>query len=281
MQCIFCGKPTTSREPIEHIVEEGLVGDVEFECRCSDGTVKMQKLVLDEGEVCGACNRPPNLAVLGEYVQKQLGYLKVLLNSVGTKSGKAPTATAPGFYSSRTDDEVFSVFNAERKVVHAPDGTDVYPARPGRAKAIELTRFEVHGDTADISFRQQMNLNKRFVRGLHKIAFELLCKQLGADHVLDRRYDPIRAYVLRGVGNRVFGVRRTNPIGPETRLGIQMIPLPRWESWLCVLDIGVSFSIDLSPENRMAQLLADPQVDDSELVMRWDNQTERERAALS
>jgi hypothetical protein len=80
VRCIYCGVPTTSAEPVEHIALEGLVGDQTFNETLGDGTAtRPVRLQLENGEVCGSCNR--QLSPLDSYVQKQFGFLKVYWES--------------------------------------------------------------------------------------------------------------------------------------------------------------------------------------------------------
>jgi hypothetical protein len=214
MKCrIFCKNPTDA-EPIEHIVAEGLIGHQQFQV-AGYGLQPERELylVLEEDQVCGACNRGP-LAALDEYLQKQFGFLKVLWNPKGTKSGKPAKAERPGLYAIHRPDGPLIAINAEAKKVFAGDGVVIQPSK-GHPESVRLESLDVNGRLASISFSQPMRMNKRFIRGLHKIAFELLCLQQGWEYVVDSRFDPIREYIIHGKGNRGI-VFSNDPVGtPE------------------------------------------------------------------
>jgi hypothetical protein len=42
----------------------------------------------------------------------------------------------------------------------------------------------------------------KFVRGITKMAFELLAFRVGVDTVMGNEYDPVRDFVMRGIGRR-------------------------------------------------------------------------------
>jgi hypothetical protein len=283
VRCIFCKRPTTEAEPVEHIIDEGYVGDREFQIDGSDGSQVVSRLVLTNGEVCGpilgrkdSCNS--RLGRLGAYAQDQLGLFKVFLNPKGTKSGNPARFERPGLYAFNDGGHVHLVLNQERRSVTAPDGFMVRPVED-HPRSIRSPRFEVDGHVASAGFDFGINLNKKVVRWVHKVAFELLCQQLGAAHVLQAVYDPLRTYVLHGTGSRAFGVEPTAPIDNSTGTRTSLRSSPG--GWICTLDLGIVFVIDLSAENWMSRLVGEPELADSGLLVRWDNQTERERRAAT
>ena len=276
MKCILCKEPTTSSEPEEHIIEEGFVGHVEFVIESSGGSVSTDHLTLRNGEVCGRCNNA--VAPLGEHLQKQLGVYKVLFNSIGTKSGKSAKFERPGFYMYREGDHVHMVINAEPHPITAPDGHVVQPAKD-HPEGIRSTGFEHEGDLARTGFNQPMRFNKKFSRALHKIAFELLCHQEGRNHVLDSRYDPLREYVLRGRGSRAIAMATKAEIGPHVQPKIHLVAVPERDAWICELGLGMTFIVDLSPDNFVAQA-ADPEMlERAGMRLWWDDQARRASAA--
>ena len=92
-------------------------------------------------------------------------------------------------------------------------------------------------------------MNKRFMRALHKIAFELLCFQKGAPLVLEPGYDPLRRYILLGRGNREMVLTRSAEVGgwEQPHFGLQHEPA--WPGWLGIIRLASTFYIDLTPDN--------------------------------
>lgn len=276
MKCILCKEPTTPSEPEEHIVEEGFIGHVEFLIESSGGLVSTDHLTLRNGEVCGRCNNA--VAPLGEHLQKQLGVYKVLFNAIGTKSGKSAKFERPGFYMYREGGHVHMVINGEPHSITAPDGHVVQPAK-NHPEGIQSTGFEHEGGLARTGFNQPMRFNKKFSRALHKIAFELLCHRLGRNHVLDSRYDPLREYVLRGRGSRAIAMATKAEIGPHVQPKIHLVAVPERDAWICELGLGMTFIVDLSPDNFVAQA-ADPEMlERAGMRLWWDDQARRTSAA--
>lgn len=246
MNCIFCGN-TTHREPPEHIVPEGLVGHQPFEITSDSVTVEPRRpLLLDNDEVCRCCNN--SLGKLDQYLQEQLGFLRTYWNPIGTKSGKPATAHRPGMYAVRRSDGPHIALNMEDHVILTPDGVRVGPATT-QELAVRVKDFKVDDRIATLTIQQPVRMNKRFIRALHKIAFELLCFQKGAELVLDPVYDPIRRYILLGRGNREMVLTQSAEVGgwDGPHFGLQYDP--SWPGWLAIIRLASTFYIDLSPEN--------------------------------
>jgi len=89
----------------------------------------------------------------------------------------------------------------EQHAVVTDDGVRIAPASRDEM-AVRVTDFRVNGRIASMKIHQPTRMNKRFVRALHKIGFELLCLNRGAEFVLSKRFDPLRSYILRGQGSR-------------------------------------------------------------------------------
>src|SRR5207249_10912353 len=95
--CMFC-RAVTHREPVEHIVPEGLVSHQPFQVNFGSIIAEPRKfLVLDQDEVCRRCNH--KLGHLDGYLQDQLGFLRTYWNDVGTKSGRPVSASRPGMFA--------------------------------------------------------------------------------------------------------------------------------------------------------------------------------------
>ncbi len=241
MTCIFCGIPTNS-EATEHIVPEGLVGHQPFEIKFGSVIADPKHLlVLNHDEVCRRCNH--RLGQLDQYLQEQFGFLRTYWNPIGTKSGKPATARRPGMYAERRADGPHVALNMESHAIVTPEGVRVPPA--GKQElSVRVKDFLVNGRIATLTIQQPVRMNKRFVRALHKIAFELLCFQKGAELVLDPVYDPIRNYILSGRGNREMVLTRSWE-SPHFGLSFDAT----WPGWLGIIRLASTFYIDLSPKN--------------------------------
>ena len=246
MNCIFCGTKT-HREPREHIVPEGLVGHQPFEIKFGSVIADPKRLlVLDHDEVCRHCNH--RLGALDQYLQEQLGFLRTYWNPVGTKSGKAATAHRPGMYAENRSDGPHIALNMEDHAIVTPDGVRVGPAG-SQELAVRVKDFKVNGRIATLTIQQPVRMNKRFMRALHKIAFELLCFQKSAELVLDPAYDPLRRYILLGRGNREMVLTQSAEAGGWERPHFGLRHDPAWPGWLGILRLGSTVFIDLTPEN--------------------------------
>ncbi len=244
MKCIFCFTET-HREPLEHIAPEGLVGHQPFKVT-SGSTLTERYLVLDRDEVCRQCNHKNG--ALDKYLQDQFGLLRTYWNPIGTKTGKAVTAIRPGMFAEHRSDGPHLHINAEKHSVSTPDGVMIQPAGT-REMAVRLKGFKVEGQLATAEIEQPVRMNKRFVRALHKIGFELLCLQNGAEFVLDRKFNPLREYILHGRGSRDICIECSAPVGAWEQPQFNLRHDPSWPGWLAVLTLGMTFFVDLSPAN--------------------------------
>lgn len=247
-RCIFCLQLSGPSEPVEHIVPEGLIGEQDFCERIGNIIVsRRQRLVLDNGEVCGSCNRRLGQQ-LDSHLITQFGLFRTFWNPVGTKSAKPATAARPGMYAERRRSGPHIMLNAESHPIITPEGLTVPPAG-GQPMAIHCTDFRREGRYATVCFTMPIRLNKRFVRGLHKIAFELLCLQKGRATVLDSSYDALRNYILRGKGSREIVFTTCADVGEWEKPHFFLDRQLGWPGYLVALVLGMSFYIDLSPAN--------------------------------
>lgn len=268
MKCIFC-LSETYREPIEHIAPEGLVGHQPFQVTYGSIIAEPRKyLVLDNDEVCRRCNN--KLGKLDENLQNQLGFLRTYWNPVGTKSGKATTAQRPGMFAERRSDGPHIHVNAENYDVRTLDGVHIQPAGT-HEMAVRVKDFKIEGTLARVTIEQPVRMNKRFVRALHKIGFELLCLQNGAEFVLDQKYDPLREYILHGRGNREILMTRSSPEGSWEKSLFNLRHDPSWPGWLAIIRLGGDFFVDLSPANDffLRADLAELKAND---IVKWSDQ---------
>lgn len=246
MTCIFC-RAATNREATEHIVPEGLVGHQPFEIKFGSVIADPKRLLLlDHDEVCRRCNH--RLGTLDHYLQAQLGFLRTYWNPIGTKSGKVATAQRPGMYAERRSGGPHIALNLEDHAIVTADGVRIPPA--GKEElAVRVKDFKVNGRIATLTIQQPVRMNKKFVRALHKIAFELLCFQKGPELVLESMYDPIRDYVLLGRGNREIVLTRSAEAGAWENPHFGLTYDPAWPGWLGIIRLASTFYIDLSPAN--------------------------------
>ncbi len=246
--CILCRKPT-SDEPEEHIVPESLIGDLQF--NFGDVRPKDARLVLSNDEVCERCNIDVT-SRLDEHLQKQLAVVKPFLNRVGTKRGRSATTILPGYYARGGTTGPQLLFNATGAAINYRE-VSIPPSELQR-KGVESS-FDP--EAAAIHLRYSMKFTKRFLRGLHKIAFELLCKHKGADYVLHERFDGLREYVLRGKGTRWIATQRGNIASPEMFVPkLRLEPFLNDDNWIAGINLGGWYVVDLCPESDAMRGLA-------------------------
>jgi hypothetical protein len=91
-------------------------------------------------------------------------------------------------------------FNMSGKSVEAHDGT--IAGRYGKSpRNIEAT-FERIGDEAHIEYSVNVGGGIQFRQGIYKIALSLAAYYLGSDMVTGAYFDPIRNFVVQGIGDR-------------------------------------------------------------------------------
>jgi hypothetical protein len=133
-----------------------------------------------------------------------------------------------------------------------PDGVRVAPFR-GRQRDVRATlgSLDAAGETpVTFSFNNGYD-NPKFVRGIHKIAFELLAFYEGSESVMIPEYDPVREFVRFGIGKRHV-LMSLNP-GAQ----IEIVPLrnPRGGRAMAFCVVGLSFTVDLTHGQESMPLL--------------------------
>lgn len=226
--CIFC-RAVTHDEPEEHIAAEGLIGEPLFDVTYHSIATPTRKLILHNDEVCGPCNT--RLGRLDSYLIDQCGFLRTLWNRTGTKAGRSVTAERPGMFSRRNRTGPELVLNATNRPVMTSDGHKIMPAA-SQPLAVKVGSFRIQGSIAELVVQQPMHLNKRFMRAIHKIAFELLCFQEGPAFVLGSEFDPLRTYILLGKGSRTSIMTTSAPVGGWEAPLFQLQREPGWPGWL-------------------------------------------------
>lgn len=181
--CIWC-RGTNLPSSVEHIIPEPL--------GCPEG------FVLSDGEVCRSCNN--GLAHLDQAVAEDFDFLSYMAG-VPRKKGRPPEIRSRGnVVGTRGLAGKEISINMERHSVKAHDGSRLAPfGRSGRN--INAT-FEHDGRIAKSSFSVSIGQDPKFVRGIVKIAFSSLAHFLGAATVLVENFDPVRAFVREGKGER-------------------------------------------------------------------------------
>lgn len=248
---------------------QGLVGHQPFQVSFGSIIADPRKyLVLDHDEVCRRCNH--KLGGLDDYLQDQLGFLRTYFNPVGTKSGQPVSAARKGMFAVRKADGPHVSLNMENVAVVTPDGARIGPAGTDEM-AVRVIDFKVEGRMAEMTIRQPTRMNKRFVRALHKIGFELLCLNRGPDFVLNKKFDPLREYILHGRGSREMVMTCSAEEGSWEEPHFALRHDPTWPGWLAVIRLGATFYIDLSPANEFFAK-ADVAQLEANNMMKWSDQ---------
>lgn len=148
--------------------------------------------------VCRKCNN--GLAHLDKAVADEFDFL-AFMAGVPRKRGKSPLIGSRGnVLASMESTGPTYTFNMENYPVRAHDGSTLAPFR-GSQRNIRA-RFSSEGSVATVAFDVPFGANPKFVRGLTKIAFSSLAYFLGAPVARDSAFNPVRRFVLNGVGDR-------------------------------------------------------------------------------
>ena len=151
-------------------------------------------------------------------------------------------------FAQRKADGPHVSLNMEPHTVVTADGARIAPPSDDEM-AVRVTDLKVEGRAVKMTIHQPTRMNKRFMRALHKIGFELLCLNRGVDVVLDKKFDPLRSYILHGQGSRDMVLTTSAEVGSWERPLFGLRHDPRWPGWLAVIRLGAMFYVDLSPGN--------------------------------
>lgn len=182
--CVWCLKE--GRKSKEHIVPEVL--------GCPTG------FVLNRGEVCADCNSTV-LSSLDGVLGESFDFLRVWARVPGKKQ-KPPRMTGrTNLRASVTRrGHVDLHLNLEQHAVQT-DAFGAIPPASGSHRDVAGS-FERIGALA----RTQMNFtiggHPDFSRAIHKVAFEWLVRLTSWEQALESRFNPVREYVVRGLGQR-------------------------------------------------------------------------------
>lgn len=182
-ECIWCRGAGTP-PAVEHIIPEAL--------GCPDG------FVLSGGTVCQACNN--GLAHLDQTVVDDFDVL-AFMSSVPRKRGRPPQIRSRGNVIGTKGPAGYEIsFNMNRYAVTGHDGTR--SGAFGKSDRNIMGSFEREGRFAKVFFSVPVGRSMKFVRGAVKIAFSSLTYFLGTDLALSEDFDPVRAFVREGIGQR-------------------------------------------------------------------------------
>lgn len=183
--CIFCKQDSSESKSREHILPESMGCPKEF--------------YLKPHTVCDQCNNN-TLARLDSDLQECFGLIRPYFISEN-KKGKPLTVKNKYYYAENNNGHVSIHINVKGKPVEIKKGI--------RLKSIEDNKKPVHsfylerdGNFAHVRFKQNFTINDNVKRALYKIAFEYFCFSCGKSAVLEAKFDPIRDYVISGIGKR-------------------------------------------------------------------------------
>jgi hypothetical protein len=191
--CIWCLKESTDADR-EHIFPAALGWP--------------DDLTVPGSVVCKRCNN--GLAHLDQVVADDFDFLLVM-NGVRRKRGRPPEVASRGnVYATRTQTGPSIFFNLDVVEHVAVDEQRIGPYR-GRTRDIRPQLQVQANGTAKVKFEVEFGQNKKFVRGLYKIALNSVARILGPDAARAEYFDWLRNYVRHGApsGARWLPPRQT------------------------------------------------------------------------
>ena len=181
--CIWCLEPATGGHE-EHIIPEAI--------GCPTG------FVLPSTVVCRKCNN--GLADLDQAVIDEFDFV-AFIAGVPRKKGRPPAIRNRGNVLATVEPSGPTyTFNMESTPVKAHDGSRLAGYR-GSKRNIRAN-LSTQGQVAKIDFDTPLGQTPKFVRGITKIAFSSLAYFLGAPLARSSTFEPIRRFVMDGVGER-------------------------------------------------------------------------------
>jgi len=233
--CIWCKRPVR-RKNVEHILPESLGCPPQF--------------VLNDC-VCIPCNNG-----LGHVDQALLREFEIIAFTLGVprKGGRPPVIGSwRGIRAGHGLNGPEIHLNAGPQTVEA-FGSNLHAAsvRSG-ISGISATRVGT-GRQSEIRFSQMFGADPKFRRAVYKVAFGALAYFLGADEALRDIYDPVRAFVRKGLGS--FDVLMMGGATDHDHAFYPPVILPGCELPMFEMAIfGVSFAVDLDPAQRGLALM--------------------------
>jgi len=238
MICIWC-KQVRQPYSVEHIIPDSL--------GCPPD------LVFRKGEVCRRCNN--RFSSLDQAIVSDFEMSK-FWSGIPSKGNRWPSIATRGNILGRYVNGNPEIFvNMDPLSVKTQDGRIVGPFK-GTAKNLTCTMRDLEGGRVSGTIRQHGFCNsKKAIRGLHKIALEILAFHKGVKEACKTVYDPVRQFVRNGKGQRIalllpcadtkYTVEVTPPCGPDKEQ--------------CVVGFrlgAIRFVVDLSHDQHFLETLA-------------------------
>jgi hypothetical protein len=180
-KCIWCNEK--GHFTLEHILPEAL--------GCPE------QLVLEKG-VCCKCNN--NNGKLDRALLKPFEFITVI-NSIPRKRGRKPTISQHSTFASGYDGNGPSLFfNRERFAVETPLGKKL----GAFSNSDVIERFAIdhlEAGKVKLEITQRLVFDRQAVRGLFKIALELIGFYEGLGSVRQPEFDLVRDYVMHNKGD--------------------------------------------------------------------------------
>lgn len=228
--CIWCKRPVR-KSNIEHILPDALGCPPSF--------------VLHD-DVCIACNN--GLGHVDRALIRQFE-IAAFVNGVPRKGGKPPIINSWTGIRGHVGAEGPAIFiNAGPQTVQAL-GSNLHAATPrGGIHSVEMGP-RVVGQRSDISFKQEFGNDPKLRRALYKVGFGTLAYHMGAAEALRDCYDPVRAFVRKGIGE-FDAVMLAHP-GDRGHFFGHPAYLPGCDYPVVELAIfGVWFTVDFDPDQK-------------------------------
>lgn len=181
--CIWCLQPADGKDE-EHIIPEAL--------GCPPGFVLLGTIV------CRRCNN--GLADLDRAVIDEFDF-QAFMAGVPRKKRRPPTVRSRGNVVGTIEKDGPTIsFNMDPVSVTAHDGSRLAPYR-GSKRDIRAT-FTHDENLARVSFDVPFGQNRKFLRGITKIAFSSLAYFLGAQLARSPEFFSVRRFVKHDEGDR-------------------------------------------------------------------------------
>ena len=225
--CIWC-KNKVVDFTTEHIIPEAL--------GCPSG------FVLSNGAVCRSCNN--DLAHLDRAVIDDFDIL-AFMATVPRKRGKSPIISSRGNMVGICNEAGnYIAINMESSPVRDVNGRIL--GGFGKSRRNIRAKFNRFGSVGRISFDTTLGDSPKFVRGIVKIAFSSLAYFLGSELALRRSFDPVRSFVMEGIGRRRVLLMQTRDVNYRNQVW------PPYknekEEYSVVFRLAsIEFFVDLSP----------------------------------
>lgn len=181
--CIWCLEHAEGKHE-EHIIPEALGCPPDF--------------VLPGTIVCRKCNN--GLADLDQAVIDEFDF-QTFISGVPKKKRRPPAIRSRGnvIATVERDGPTYSI-NMDSVPVKAHDGSQLAPYRGSKRDV--RAKFAKEGNVARINFDIPFGQNRKFLRGITKIAFSSLTFFLGAPLACSPIFSSIRNFVRHDIGNR-------------------------------------------------------------------------------